>query len=300
MNRKLIKFEEHIRKVETPQGSATIISKLKLDRVEVNVYEIKRGFTLYFQPPKIPGAIKIYWVLKGQLNCINEQYICGQGSMVVLRPGDEPYHIHSIEDTQVLLHSVDDESFSQTEKTFNHIYGVLQQIQEKDSYTLDHSYNVHRLTEKLGTALGYSGNRLLNLLLSAQYHDVGKIEISDTILNKPDKLDPDEFEIMKKHVTVGEPIILENFSDEVYDIIAQHHERYDGSGYPKGLKGEAIRHEARILAICDSYDAMISKRVYKIGKSPAEALLEIEKLAGTLYDPQIVRVFVEIMKANDA
>lgn len=115
----------------------------------------------------------------------------------------------------------------------------------------------------MGLALGYSGNRMLHLLLAAQYHDIGKINIPDDILNKPGRLTDHEFSIMKGHVVEGKDLIIENFNEDVYQIIVQHHERIDGSGYPLGLKGSRICQEAKILAICDSYDAMISQRIYK-------------------------------------
>jgi putative two-component system response regulator len=139
-------------------------------------------------------------------------------------------------------------------------------------------------------------------LASAQLHDVGKIAIPDHILNKPGKLDPDEFEIMKTHVIVGvEAIegIMKNteehaFLNHALLIAGTHHEKWDGSGYPKGLKGEEIPLEGRLMAIADVYDALISARPYKSSFSHEEACKVIEEGSGTHFDPVLVGVFKNI------
>ena len=132
-------------------------------------------------------------------------------------------------------------------------------------------------------------------------HDVGKILISDKILRKPGKLTPEEFEEIKKHASGGGEIakqILSDISSEEYvkfaiDIITYHHERWDGKGYPSGLKGEEIPLSARMMAIADVFDALISKRCYKEAMSPEEAFKIIEEESGTHFDPQLVAVFLE-------
>jgi HD-GYP domain-containing protein (c-di-GMP phosphodiesterase class II) len=296
MSRCWIGKDDVIKRTHTPQGSAIILNKYKHNQLEVNIYEIEPDFVLYFQPPELEGALKTYWILKGKIQCVNENRVCSEGDMIILNSHQEPYHFSALEHTTVLVHSINDDSFSRTERNFDGIYKVLMKIQEKDSYTLDHSYNVHRLVEKMGVSLGYKGHRMLNLLLAAQYHDIGKIEIDDAILNKPTPLSNSEYELMKEHAIRGKSLILENFSAEVYEIIQQHHERFNGSGYPKGLHGFEICEEARILAICDSFDAMISDRVYKRGKSKEDAYEEIASLSGILYDPELVQLFLELFR----
>jgi len=139
-------------------------------------------------------------------------------------------------------------------------------------------------------------------LPSAQLHDVGKIAISDTILNKPDKLTNEEFDIMKTHVDVGveaiEKIMGETrehaFLEHAVLIAGTHHEKWDGSGYPLGLKGQNIPIEGRLMAIADVYDALISERPYKKAFSHEEACRIIEEGAGTHFDPEIVKVFKNV------
>lgn len=140
-----------------------------------------------------------------------------------------------------------------------------------------------------------------NVILAAPMHDIGKIKIPDAILNKPGKLTPDEYEIMKKHAEYGGEIIRKTMSsieekeycDIAYNIARYHHERYDGKGYPNGLKGENIPLEARIMALSDVYDALISERVYKEAFTREEAIQIIREGSGTLFDPKLAKLFLE-------
>jgi putative two-component system response regulator len=140
---------------------------------------------------------------------------------------------------------------------------------------------------------------LEHLISSAQLHDVGKIAISDMILNKPGLLSPEEFEIMKQHASIGEEAIkgiMEKTSENDFlfharFFAASHHERWDGSGYPRGLKGKAIPLQGRIMAIADVYDALISRRPYKRPLSPAESKKIILEGRGTHFDPALTDLF---------
>ena len=139
------------------------------------------------------------------------------------------------------------------------------------------------------------------VVMSAPLHDVGKIHVPDAILNKPGKLDPDEFEIMKTHTTAGKKIMEqaistvngENYLKEARNMAAYHHERWDGKGYPDGLHGQVIPLSARIMAVADVFDALTSPRIYKPA-FPLEKALEILKEgAGTQFDPKCVEVFMD-------
>jgi HD-GYP domain-containing protein (c-di-GMP phosphodiesterase class II) len=139
-----------------------------------------------------------------------------------------------------------------------------------------------------------------NVILAAPLHDVGKIRIPDSILNKPGRLTEEEFEIMKKHAAYGAEIIQKTFPDveeEEYYTVARniaryHHERFDGKGYPEGLKGEEIPIEARIMSLADVYDALISERVYKKAFSKEKARAIIEEGSGTQFDPDLTALFL--------
>jgi len=141
-----------------------------------------------------------------------------------------------------------------------------------------------------------------NMVKAAPLHDIGKIKVPDSILQKPGKLTPEEFEIIKQHATKGGEIIYsimrnieeKEYLDIAHDVAMYHHEKWDGSGYPEGLKGENIPLCARIMAIADVFDALVSKRCYKEAFPFERAYEMIEESSGTHFDPQIVEVFVKL------
>jgi len=125
-------------------------------------------------------------------------------------------------------------------------------------------------------------------------HDIGKIAIDEAILNKSDKLNDEEWEEIRKHPEIGYRILnAVNDMSEMSEYVLSHHERWDGGGYPKGLKGEEIPLKARIITIADTYDAMISDRAYRKALTEEVAVDEIKKNAGTQFDPQLARIFIE-------
>ena len=146
-----------------------------------------------------------------------------------------------------------------------------------------------------------------NVLLAAPMHDVGKIKIPDAILNKPGRLDAQEFELMKKHAAYGAQIIettMKNAVEEdyfriAYNIAKHHHERYDGTGYPDGLAGEDIPLEARIMAFADVYDALVSERVYKKAYPRELAIAIIREGVGTQFDPNLAPLFLEGIESKE-
>ena len=164
----------------------------------------------------------------------------------------------------------------------------------KDSYTAHHSERVKAYTELLSRFLGLSEASVSLITHAAHLHDIGKMGISDNVLGKPGKLTDDEFSIIKQHPIIGAKILMQsNYTHELVQIVLHHHERFDGRGYPEGLKGEEIPIGARIIAIADSIDAMTSKRVYRDAMSLDYCRKEIEKNLGVMYDPAIGRVALE-------
>lgn len=162
-----------------------------------------------------------------------------------------------------------------------------------DDYTFFHSVNVAVLSVLIGVEHGMSHSELLNLGMSAILHDIGKVFIDKDILNKPDKLTPDEFKIMRKHPYDGYSLLKESYEvpTNVYVTILQHHERYDGLGYPNALSGEDILRSARIISVCDVYDALISKRPYRAPLLPSEAMEYIMANGSTMFDMNYTRTF---------
>ena len=145
--------------------------------------------------------------------------------------------------------------------------------------------------------MGLSEEQLQTLRIAGLLHDVGKIAVPDRILQKPGRLDAEEFEIIKQHVVLGELIIkdLPNIS-EVLAAVGSHHERIDGSGYPRGLKGDEIPILGRILAVADAYSAMTTNRPYHLAMEPKEAQAELLRVAGVQLDDNIVAAFLKVLE----
>lgn len=167
----------------------------------------------------------------------------------------------------------------------------------RDDETQKHTMRVGWLSGRLGEKLGLDPDEVATIQLAAPLHDIGKVGISDSILLKPGRLTPEEYETMKTHAMIGYRILKKSSSDilrKAAVISLTHHERWDGSGYPRGLKGDEIPIEGQIVAVADSFDAMVSKRVYKDPKPFEEAFQEVRSLSGSFYSPKIVSVFIEL------
>jgi putative two-component system response regulator len=167
-------------------------------------------------------------------------------------------------------------------------------IDAKDPYTHGHSDRVRRMSMRIGTKLGFSQKKLENLVFGAALHDIGKIGIKDEILQKPEPLTPEEYQYIQSHTLIGAKIVegIDFFKDKI-PMIRNHHEHYDGSGYPDGLIGEVIPLEARIIAVPDAFDAMTSLRPHRRAFPVEDVLLEMEKGKGTRFDPQILEIFLK-------
>ena len=193
----------------------------------------------------------------------------------------------------------------------NLITSLATAVEERDENTGGHiirtEHYVSLLVDKIRKKEKYSKLPMLyfrNVVMAAPMHDLGKIKISDSILNKPGKLTPEEFETMKKHTEYGARVIknsMKNVDDDTYldvaiNIAKYHHERYDGTGYPEKLKGEQIPLEARIMALADVYDALISKRPYKEAYPKEKAIAIIKEGIGTQFDPELAKEFIEVVQ----
>jgi len=176
------------------------------------------------------------------------------------------------------------------------IQALTAAIDAKDPYTEGHSQRVTWLALEIARVMGLSEESLERLRLAALLHDIGKIGIEEKILRKAGNLSKDEYEVIKKHPMVGAQIILPiRELKDIMPAIQYHHERWDGKGYPKGLKGEEIPLFARIIAVADAFDAMTSDRPYRKAKNPMEAAREIIKNSGTQFDPRVVEAFEKVI-----
>ena len=174
---------------------------------------------------------------------------------------------------------------------------ILKALDCKDHYTFGHSMRVAYFSLVTGRELGLDEQAIKDLELSAMFHDIGKIGTPDGVLNKPSRLTEEEFSVMKQHPELSYTILSEY---PIFEKVARdaryHHERYDGRGYPEGLKGEDIPLHARIILIADTFDAMTSTRVYRKGLSHEVAFEELRQFTGSQFDPKCVEAFVNGMQ----
>ncbi|MFH1532910.1 MAG: HD domain-containing phosphohydrolase [Pseudomonadota bacterium] len=175
-----------------------------------------------------------------------------------------------------------------------------QALERRDPYTAGHQRRVAGLSQTLGEALGLPVDVLEGIEMAALVHDVGKIAVPSDILSKPTRLSRAEFDIIKEHSTVGFEILKDvRFPWPIAQIVQQHHERLDGSGYPLGLSGDAIRLEARIIGVADVVEAMASHRPYRAALGIEVALEEIGSQRGSFFDPSVVDACLRLFRDGD-
>ena len=166
-------------------------------------------------------------------------------------------------------------------------------IDAKDPYTRGHSDRVRKMSLRIGMKMGFSDEKMENLVFGALLHDIGKIGIRDEVLQKKGHLTPEEYQYIQQHPLIGVKIVegIDFFRDKI-PMIRNHHEHFDGRGYPDGLIGETIPLEARIIAVPDAFDAMTSLRPHRMAMPIQEALVEMEKGKGKQFDPRVLEVFL--------
>jgi putative nucleotidyltransferase with HDIG domain len=170
------------------------------------------------------------------------------------------------------------------------------QLELKDGYAREHTSAVSRLAVGMATELGLDDEQLVYVEVGALLHDVGKLAVPDRILTKRGRLTELEWTVMRRHAVSGERLLVDLVEiPEVLAVVRSHHERWDGTGYPDGKLGEQIPIAARIVAVADAFQAMIEPRPYRPPRSPEEALNEVERTAGTQFDPLCVEALKQTL-----
>ena len=204
------------------------------------------------------------------------------------------------------LHRERDEEREKRFQELESLYSSMVQamgraIEAKDRYTQEHIGRVVRMSLAIGQELGLSEKKLRTLEVGAALHDIGKIAIPDTVLNKPGKLTPEEFDLVKEHAALGSEILQPvPFPPEVVEAVRHHHEKWDGTGYPDRLVGESIPLVARIVAVADVYDALTSNRPYRAAWSHQKAISFMKSQVNTHFNAEIFAAFEIVMKENPA
>jgi putative nucleotidyltransferase with HDIG domain len=189
-------------------------------------------------------------------------------------------------------------AYDKLEATYDQTLAALMSaLDARDRETEGHSSRVSRLTARMGQALNFSREQLKVLERGSLLHDIGKIGISDTILHKPGRLSEEEWTVMRRHPDIGAKIVNGiPFLEDTIPLIRHHQERWDGTGYPDGLRGEEIPILARMFSIADAFDALTSNRPYRQKISEEEAVQYLREQSGTLFDPHIVEIFEQVLK----
>jgi HD-GYP domain-containing protein (c-di-GMP phosphodiesterase class II) len=268
------------------------------DGTEVILHKLYAGARWAMVPADDWTALEHLTIISGKLI-----YQSPNGDLL-LEPGDSvnacPVKEHTlfIAETDVeFLYVTSQPQFHYYSNSVKDMMDLAILVEKKDGYTADHCDRIKELSMLVGEVMGLSPDELYILNLGAFLHDIGKVKVPDEILNKPSKLTDEEYEIMKKHTTWGkETLVGTDFVDLIKagEIVEQHHERYDGKGYPNQLKGEEISIEAAIISVVDAFDAMTSDRVYRKGMDIGVAIEEIERNRGTMFHPVVVDSFLSI------
>lgn len=283
-----------IEKVSQDSGTLSLLAKG--GSTEIMMQNIQGEKIFMIEPGDDPDIMEFIYIIEGSL------VKCGKEENIVLSKGDYFYvnhlkntvHFETLEDVK-LLYITNQPIFQYLSNTIKDLMDIVKKFEEKDVYTKDHSSRLQYYCLKIARKLKISNDNLESIALSAYFHDLGKINVPDYILNKPGKLTDEEFEKIKKHPEDGFNMVKETMLRPVAEIIKQHHERLDGSGYPLGLKGEDILIEARIIAVVDSYDAMTSDRSYRKAVTSKEAMEDLWSLSGTKYDEDVVKALEEVL-----
>jgi putative nucleotidyltransferase with HDIG domain len=204
------------------------------------------------------------------------------------------------ERTTELKQSMEHERQLQYERIDNYektIYSFIEMVERRDSYTAGHSQRVASYAKMIAQAMGYEADECEKLYQASILHDIGKIAIPDAVLLKPGKLNPLEYKLIQEHVVTSYQLLNQiPMYKELADIVQFHHERYDGKGYPNGLKGDEIPPLTRIMILADAFDAITTNRIYKGRKSLENALIEIDALRGVQFHSDVVDAALKVLK----
>lgn len=282
-----------LEKVTQNSGSLALLAKA--ENLEVMELVIHSGKEFILIPSENDKLIEFFYVLNGIIHDETHSHIYQKGDIFYINRLKEPVYLVA-KSTTKLLYILNESLFFMLSDKMKILMNTITKVEEKDTYTEKHSNRVMEYAVMLAKALGKTDIDMTALTYSALFHDLGKIDIPTEILQKPGQLSNEEFDMIRKHPALGKALADEIHLANIGEIIEQHHERIDGSGYPRGLKGDEIRIEARIIGIVDSFDAMTSDRAYRNGMSVEGALQELNLHKGSWYDAALVDLFIRLIR----
>ncbi|MDJ0330104.1 HD-GYP domain-containing protein [Planococcus sp. S3-L1] len=285
----------HLEKVEN--GATTLRLLGRGNGLEVMRQSILKDNTFILFPSEDDNACEFFYILSGDIQAEIDgiPMKIGSNDFFSCTNLESPVHFTVLSDVELLSISTVP-VFHYVSKLIEDLRKIGQLVEKKDRYTFNHSSRVANYAVKIAAKLKLSREHMENLLLASMLHDIGKINIPEEILKKPGKLTDEEFDLMKKHPGDGANMIRETPYAEIAAIVEQHHERVNGKGYPFGLMAEEILLEAKIIGVCDTFDAMTEDRAYRSAFSAEHAMTEIKNLIGIQYDGEVVNAFEQVIK----
>ena len=241
----------------------------------------------------VEQAMETYYILEGTLLCGSE--VLGAGDYLVTEALQGTYTLSARTDVQ-FLYLTSMPTFHRVSRELDELLQLAVEVEIKDGYTAEHCRRLQILSYAAGRELGLAQDRLFLLDYGAYLHDIGKVKVPVSILQKPSALTKAEWVIMKKHPIYGRELLERTYLKKASAIVEQHHERLDGSGYPYNLSEDEILPESYIVAVADTYDAMTTDRPYRGALPPEEAFAELEKHADIYYPKEVVKAFISIVK----
>ncbi len=294
-----------INSTNSPLDKVTLAkSELKLlasgDGVEIMHQELNENIIFDVYPAENGSTIvEFFYILEGKIQYLS----ANEEEMTIINSGDYFYtqnltepHVFKALTKVKLLYISSQPVFHYLGESLVELHKINEEIDKKDKYTHGHSERVLDIVIKIALEMRLNRDKIAALSIAALFHDLGKIFVEDNILSKPSELSDSEFENIKKHPENSAKYVKNIKYIDVSEIVMQHHERMDGSGYPNGLKGDEITIEAKIIAVADTFDAMTSDRPYRKALTHQEAIDEIVKLSGIKYDPQVVLAFLNTVR----
>lgn len=237
------------------------------------------------------GGPEIYYLLEGSLSTGSAQTgTLGPGDIIMAKKLQETVTF-SVERAVRFLCVTTQPTFHEVSRVIQDLMRLADEVALKDKGAAEHCGRVGSLALQMGKKLGLSDNRLLRLDYGAYLHDIGKVEVPTAVLLKPSSLTAQEWDEVKRHPGYGRRMVENTPLKDIGVIIEQHHERFDGSGYPFGLAGEAVLLESYIVAVADAFDAMTTDRPYQAAMTQHEAITEIERGSDRFYPSEVVQAF---------
>lgn len=290
--------------IESVQMKGLTISLIASgDDTEIIHHKLEPNTSWGLQPEEGWEALEYLFVISGELKLktVNGDQLYQAGDSFYRQPVKNHYVFQSIGITE-FLYVTSQPVFHSYSKIARDLMDLAISIEKKDGYTSDHCARISKLSMQVGEKMGLNSKQLLRLNMASFFHDIGKIKVPLGILQKPGKLNEEEWEVMKKHPSFGRDVLEATKLPLLKNaglVVEQHHERYDGKGYPYGLTKDEIEVEASIISVVDSFDAMTTNRPYQLIKTTEEAIIEINRCRGTMYNPLIVDMFIELQNGGE-